>query len=40
MFDIQWTLWGDTVLPGTKQLKAQYLGITRHTLAKKLEGAE
>jgi hypothetical protein len=28
MFDIQWTLWGDTVLPGTKQLKADYIGIT------------
>ena len=28
MFDIQYTLWGDTVLPGVKQLKAEYLGIT------------
>lgn len=27
MFDIQWTLWGDTVLPGAKRLKAEYLGI-------------
>jgi hypothetical protein len=27
MFDIQWTLWGDTVLPGAKALKAEYLGI-------------
>jgi hypothetical protein len=33
MFDIQWTLWGDTVLPGTKQLKAEYLGITGNTVA-------
>ena len=32
MFDIQWTLWGDTVLPGAKQLKAQYLGITGNTV--------
>jgi len=28
MFDIQYTLWGDTVLPGVKKLKEQYLGIT------------
>ena len=28
MFDIQWTLWGDTVLPTVKKLKADYLGIT------------
>ena len=28
MFDIQWTLWGDTVLPGVKKLKAEYLGIS------------
>jgi hypothetical protein len=27
MFDIQFTLWGDTVLPRVKQLKAEYLGI-------------
>jgi hypothetical protein len=27
MFDIQWHLWGDTVLPGAKRLKAEYLGI-------------
>ena len=33
MFDIQWTLWGDSVLPGTKQLKAEYLGITGNTVA-------
>ena len=32
MFDIQWTLWGDTVLPGVKQLKAEYLGITGNTV--------
>lgn len=28
MFDIQYTLWGETVLPGVKKLKEQYLGIT------------
>lgn len=28
MFDIQYTLWGDTVLPGVKKLKERYLGIT------------
>lgn len=28
MFDIQFTLWGDTVLPGVKKLKEAYLGIT------------
>ncbi len=33
MFDIQWTLWGDTVLPRRKELKAQYLGITGDTVA-------
>ena len=33
MFDIQWTLWGDTVLPGAKKLKAEYLGITGNTVA-------
>ena len=32
MFDIQWTLWGDTVLPRTKQLKAEYLGISGNTV--------
>jgi len=33
MFDIQWTLWGDSVLPGVKQLKEEYLGITGNTVA-------
>jgi hypothetical protein len=28
MFDIQWTLWGEAVLPGVKRLKEEYLGIT------------
>lgn len=32
MFDIQYTLWGDTVLPRVKQLKAEYLGITGNTV--------
>src|SRR5262245_38976316 len=32
MFDIQWTLWGDCVLPGVKKLKAEYLGITGDTV--------
>ena len=32
MFDIQFTLWGDTVLPGVKKLKAEYLGITGNTV--------
>ncbi len=32
MFDIQYTLWGDTVLPGVKLLKAEYLGITGNTV--------
>jgi hypothetical protein len=32
MFDIQWTLWGDTVLPGVKKLKEEYLGITGNTV--------
>jgi hypothetical protein len=27
MFDIQFTLWGDTVLPGAKRLKEEHLGI-------------
>jgi hypothetical protein len=33
MFDIQWRLWGDTVLPGVKQLKASHLGITGNSVA-------
>ena len=33
MFDIQWTLWGDSVLPGVKTLKAEYLGISGNTVA-------
>jgi hypothetical protein len=33
MFDIQWTLWGETVLPGAKQLKSAYLGIAGNTVA-------
>jgi hypothetical protein len=33
MFDIQYRLWGDVVLPGVKQLKAEYLGITGNTVA-------
>jgi hypothetical protein len=33
MFDIQWTLWGDSVLPGVKKLKEEYLGITGNTVA-------
>jgi hypothetical protein len=32
MFDIQWNLWGHTVLPGAKQLKSQYIGITGNTV--------
>ena len=32
MFDIQYTLWGDTVLPGAKKLKEQYFGITGDTV--------
>ncbi len=32
MFDIQWTLWGDSVLPGVRELKAEYLGITGNTV--------
>jgi hypothetical protein len=32
MFDIQWTLWGDSVLPGVKKLKAEYLGISGNTV--------
>lgn len=33
MFDIQWTLWGDSVLPGVKKLKEEYLGIRGSTVA-------
>ncbi len=33
MFDIQYTLWGNTVLPGVKKLKEEYLGITGNTVA-------
>ncbi len=33
MFDIQWNLWGETVLPGVKKLKEEYLGITGNTVA-------
>jgi hypothetical protein len=33
MFDIQWTLWGDSVLPGVKKLKQEYLGIKGNTVA-------
>lgn len=33
MFDIQYTLWGNVVLPGVKKLKEQYLGITGNTVA-------
>ncbi len=33
MFDVQWALWGDTVLPMAKRLKAEYLGITGNTVA-------
>jgi hypothetical protein len=32
MFDIQFTLWGDVVLPAVKKLKATYLGITGNTV--------
>ncbi len=32
MFDIQWTLWGNSVLPGVKKLKAEYLGIDGNTV--------
>jgi hypothetical protein len=32
MFDIQWTLWGDSVLPQVKKLKAEHLGITGNTV--------
>lgn len=33
MFDIQWILWGQTVLPGVKKLKEEYLGITGNSVA-------
>ena len=33
MFDIQFNLWGNTVLPGVKKLKEEYLGITGNTVA-------
>ena len=33
MFDIQWAIWGDTVLPMAKRLKTEYLGITGDTVA-------
>ena len=33
MFDLQFALWGDVVLPGVKKLKEQYLGITGNTVA-------
>jgi hypothetical protein len=32
MFDIQYTLWGDTVLPGAKKLKEHHFGITGDTV--------
>ena len=32
MFDVQWTLWGTSVLPEVKKLKAEYLGITGNTV--------
>jgi hypothetical protein len=32
MFDIQYTIWGDTVLPGVKKLKEEYLGIAGDTV--------
>ncbi len=32
MFDIQFTLWGETVLPGVKRLKEDLLGITGTTV--------
>ncbi len=33
MFDIQWSIWGETVLPGAKKLKAEYLGIDGSSVA-------
>jgi hypothetical protein len=32
MFDLQFQLWGDTVLPGAKRLKEEYLGIRGDTV--------
>jgi hypothetical protein len=32
MFDIQYTLWGEMVLPAVKKLKAEYLGISGNTV--------
>ena len=32
MFDIQWTLWGETVLPRVKELKAEHLGISGNSV--------
>jgi hypothetical protein len=32
MFDIQFSLWGDVVLPRVKELKAEYLGISGNTV--------
>ncbi len=32
MFDIQFQLWGEVVLPGVKKLKAEYLGISGNTV--------
>jgi hypothetical protein len=32
MFDIQWTLWGESVLPGVKKLKEEHLGIRGNTV--------
>jgi hypothetical protein len=33
MFDIQWTLWGDSVLPGVKKLKEEFIGIRGDSVA-------
>jgi hypothetical protein len=33
MFDIQFQLWGNTVLPGVKKLKEEWLGINGNTVA-------
>lgn len=33
MFDIQWVIWGETVLPSAKRLKSDYLGIDGNTVA-------
>ena len=33
MFDMQYTLWGNSVLPGVKKLKEEMLGITGNTVA-------